>query len=140
MTRTRPCAAAAFITCLPCHLCLQDLFLVLAELPRFLAATHASTLQEQDTAQVCQALLAALPAEGTLPQPLLNSPGIKTWYSTLRRAQPQLSAAQQLQVLECLAAMVRAGCGELMEDDGALGFGMIQTWYVWAPAGAAARN
>lgn len=93
---------------------------MLAELPRFLAATHASTLQEQDTAQVCQALLAALPGEGTLPQPLLNSPGIKTWYSTLRRAQPQLSAAQQLQVLECLAAMVRAGCGELMEVGGML--------------------
>jgi hypothetical protein len=91
---------------------LQDLFLVLAELPRFLAATHASTLQEQDTVQVCQALLAALPEDEVLAQPLLNSPGIRTWYSTLRKAQPQLSADQQLVVLECLAAMAKAECGE----------------------------
>lgn len=91
---------------------LQDLFLVLAELPRFLAATHASTLQEQDTVQVCQALLAALPEDEVLAQPLLNSPGIRTWYSTLRKAQPQLSADQQLVVLECLAAMAKAECGK----------------------------
>jgi len=93
-----------------CHV--QDLFLVLANLPRFLAACNASTLQPEDAALICEALLAALPDQGPLPQQVLASPGITIFYGVLEAIQGQLTAAQQLQVLECLAAMSKAGCGE----------------------------
>lgn len=85
---------------------------MLANLPRFLAACNASTLQPEDAALVCEALLAALPDQGPLSQQVLASPGIKIFYGVLEAIQGQLTAAQQLQVLECLAAMSKAGCGE----------------------------
>lgn len=85
---------------------------MLSELPRYLAATNTPTLCEADAMQLCTALTAALQASGPLPPQLLASPGIKTLYGQLVKCQGVLSAAQQLQVLECLAAMAQAGCGE----------------------------
>jgi hypothetical protein len=85
---------------------------VLSELPRYLAATNMPTLCEADSMQLCAALTAALQASGPLPPQLLASPGPKTLYGQLEKTQGTLSAAQQLQVLECLAAMAQAGCGK----------------------------
>lgn len=84
-----------------------------SELPHFLARSNSSALSEADTQRVCEALSASLAAAGrSLQQSVLASPGVTAFYETMHGAQPQLSAAQQLQVLECLAAMHKAGCGE----------------------------
>jgi hypothetical protein len=89
---------------------LQDLFLVLSEIPRYLEATHASTLSVEDTVQICQAVLAALPPQ-VLPQVILrpSGPAVDTFYKALGKAQPQLSVEQQLQVLHCLRSLNRCG-------------------------------
>jgi hypothetical protein len=89
---------------------LQDLFLVLSEIPRFLEATHASTLSAEDTVQLCQAVVATLPAH-VLPQAILrpSGPAVDTFYKALCKAQPQLSVEQQLLVLHCLRSLSRCG-------------------------------
>lgn len=93
---------------------LQDLFLVLAEIPRYLDATRVKTLSPEDTVQICQALIAALPKH-QLPQNVLK--GLQkpatTFYRALSKAQSQLSVEEQLQVLECLVALKKAGIGGL---------------------------
>lgn len=88
---------------------------MLAEIPRYLDATRAKILSPEDTVQICQALIAALPKH-QLPQNVLK--GLQkpatTFYSALSKAQAQLSVEEQLQVLECLVALKKAGIGGLL--------------------------
>lgn len=91
---------------------------MLTELPRYLAATSASSLSVEDAVLLCEALLPALQDAGPLPPALLTSTsaaGVSSFYGAMQQVQGQLSAGQQLQVLQCVAAMSKAGCGKWLQ-------------------------
>lgn len=93
---------------------MQDLMLVLKEIPRYLQAMRASVLANEDVVQICRALTAVrnrLPSEKMAQ---LSEVPVGVFYRVVSKAQPQLSLDEQLELLECLIKLAKDGCSECL--------------------------
>jgi hypothetical protein len=102
---------------------LQNLLSLLQHLASQQQASRLPNLTAADALQACEMLAAAAQqpeqlqqlqqqADSKQQQQLKQHPGVQFLCQWLARVLPEMEAAQQLQLLECLAAVAQAGLGE----------------------------
>lgn len=95
-------------------LSLQDLMLVLKEIPRYLQATRAAVLANEDVLQICRALKAVKNRLSAVQTVQVSDVPVGVFYQVVSKAQPQLSLEEQLELLECLIKLSKDGCSECL--------------------------